>query len=71
MMLLIPEICFILEMCFFYPGKSPKFLKIPEFREKWKHRLQCSDVQLCNLSLMVPAAMKRGKEKKKIKGVVA
>ena len=26
----------ILEMCFFYPGKSQKFLKIPEFREKWK-----------------------------------
>ena len=30
-------IFFILEMCFFYPWKSQKFQKIPEFREKWKH----------------------------------
>ena len=37
MRLLIPEFFFILEICFFYPWKSPKFLKIPEFREKWKH----------------------------------
>ena len=38
MMLLIPDFCLILEMLFFYPGKSnKKILKIPEFREKWKH----------------------------------
>ena len=36
-MLPIPEFFFILEIVILYPGKSPKFLKIPEFREKWKH----------------------------------
>ena len=39
-MLLIPDFVIyifcssILEKCFLYPGKSPKFLKIPEFQEK-------------------------------------
>ena len=32
---------FILEMLFFYPWK---FLKIPEFRKKWKHWDICSSL---------------------------